>query len=744
MTEIAVLEILIPGVQGPIGATGPEGDVTEDLEALVVRAEDAAEASEVSAEDSEASAATATIQASRATTARVGAEAGQVAAELAAGIAEALTTGRQFDDTTAGIAGTVDGQWFATPTDPPDGSMTVWKNVAEVAVQKAVTASGASISALKLRVDGIEPKVNSVLRRYFGAPADEIPAFTFNKNGVPGYYNTYFKDDGTGNWNLVSPATIDIDRIRSTGAMPSYSFSDEVHGRKIVSADNAIIRSIDPITGVTQIGPIPLRKMSAELENGKIWVMSEGVNPFAVGGEFPGINRGVRMDDLGHVSWFNETSKDFKTISVMKGFRKPFSPFRAGATPLLGTVSHGVLLLGTGQSTIYGSGNNTVLTADCPLPGQMYVWDVGSRFEAEKGPRVLPNGNGPTHIYEPVNRRRLSQLIDCHESKEEGAGESQLSMACYEYLQRMGNTYATVAAIVGIGSQPYDNIKIGTVPGDNLAALITDTYIMFKLLGLTFDVKILWPQHEGNVLNSQSLFLTKIVEFQSQVSTLVNGITNGEVPQTLFVMNDFTNGTNYDREFTEQGLAQVQFSLENDTKGVIASPCFVFDRDPTDGTHYTASSGAHNGSYMGRVAANFDLDRDALPLYTTSVVIESPTRIRGTMHRPFGATTITATSPIVSDPGHLGFRVARTDTGEVLDIDDAFIDGDDWVVDMLSPLPTDVHLGWSVGLYGTSGNQGGPDSGARTPINDGNADVNFYGLSMRNHHVGQQGTVIYS
>jgi hypothetical protein len=757
---------------GPPGPPGPEGDVTAELQALLAAAQLAAATATTEAGIATTEAGIATTQAGIATSEAgaanvdrlaadadaaqvvvdrdatsvfmLAAQVAQAAAELAAAAAQAGST--VYVDEPTGRAAVADGASFWVQGATSADGLLLYRRVNAGTVSTLLyTAVGlAKVNALEVRIATVEP-VLQIITPYLDPAPTEIPIH-LQKDG---YYDDYYNKLGPGSYARVNPQTRRLDIFEQLG-VPAPALTPDFNGRVLLSGNDPGLNSKagTVIFGrrnrddFFQYGPAPSKEYRAFRKGadgaGSIWVTGEGVTPFCISGELSGDNIGLAHHGSQGVSWMNVPTigaPSYQSFNFLGGFDP--GALNAGVSTL-------VLFIMTGQSTANGTTATPVLTTTCPHTGYITMFNVTPQGGSVRGTRIHGHEQGPLREFERLDIRTLREIVPAHESSEAGSGESQCSQAAYEMQKRLGDTYAVLTATVAIGSQPYHDIGPGppaTIPYLNLLAVIRQAYGLAKMSNLAFKVVVGWPQHEGNVNDDRDTYLAHCVEFQAAVSATVNLITNGAQTNVMFVMNDFTNGTNYARAFTDEGLAQVQFALENPTKGIVATPDYVLPR-AVDGTHPTNVGFARDGSYMGRAAANQMLGHDALPLHTTWVGIIGGA-IHGTLRLPYGTFALTKTSAIVSDPGNLGFALVRADTQIAVPITSVDIEnGDGWVLTPNTP-PIGVPLEVSHAYRGTPGNPGGPLTGARSPINDANPDLDYFGVGFPNHLVGQKFTVTY-
>lgn len=710
---------VVVGIKGDKGNTG---DITEALEALRDEVFSARDEAEEARDDAQGFADDAEGEAEEALTARIAAEAAQALAEAAS--LAALAGQTIYADKAAGIAAVADGAPFWAHGTVAD-TLDLWRRNGGDADLKFTAGGITALNDITLRVEAIEP-IKDVIVAYLDQFPDEKPLHIYDD----ATYDDYLKKRGDDDWVHVSPETARLDNIER-GGVPASDLTPEYSGRVILSSDGSIIGGRRVRDGFTQNGPAPEREYGADIIDGKVWVTGEGIAPFCVSGEQDDTNRALRHHGHEGVSWFNETAQTYHSFGFLGGFE---------ADALSDDVTSLIALVGTGQSTANGTESRPVLTDESPEPGHLFMYDVTPPGGTTRGVRVLGHEQGPNRSDEYVDPLKLGLLVEAQESSEANAGETQWSQAAYELQKRMGAAYAVATGTVAIGSVPYSGVKKGTAPYFNLLAMIRNTWAIAKLRGLDFNVVVAWPQHEGNVAFTQAQYLAAYTEFQADVSADVALITDGEITNVLFVTNGFTNGTTYGATHTEQSLAQLQFALENPAKGIYATPCFTLPR-VADKTHYSNVGSARDGAYIGRAVANKLLGRDALPLYTTAVSIVSGD-IRGALHLPYGAGALTDTSPFVTDPGNLGFSLVRADNQVEVPIAQALIASNEWRVTPLAP-PAGVPLEIAHGYRGTIGASGGPTTGARSPINDGNADLDFFGAPFPNHLAAQKFTVTF-
>ncbi len=717
-------------VVGIKGDKGDDGDITPELEELRQETFTARDEAQEAAADAAASAIDAASEAEQALAARIGAEAAETAAELAAAAAAALG-GPIYVDVAAGLAGTVSGEAFVVQGPEPDGGLIIYRNIGgspEDAVQIGTLAGSGEVADLDARVDAIEP-LTTVITTYLDPEPQIVPRYLGEIEGGITATDDYWDITDPDNPVHFSPETIRLDKLEAVGIAGTDVIAG-YNGRVELTEDGSVTQGIRDDDEFFQYGPAPEREMSAEIVASRVIVLGEGITPFCVSGEMDDTNRALRHIGYQGIKWFNETASEFKTFNFLPGIRK-------GA--LLSTVTKFTALMLTGQSTSNGTDAVPVVTATCPETGKIVMFDVTPFGDTQtaRGTRILGHEQGPTRLDDLVDLTYLRELIPAHESQEANNGESQCSQAAYEYQARMGADYGVLTGTVGIGSTPYSGIAKGTAAYSNLMNAIRRGWAIAKMRDLEFDVIIGWPQHEGNVTSTQAQYLGFYTEFQSDVTEDVALITDGEVTNVLFITNGFTKyGTSAGRVYTEQGLAQLQFALENPTKGVYATPCFTLHRG-ADGTHFTNVGNARGGSYFGRVASNLKLGRDALPLYTTAVGIDAGT-IRGQLHLPWAHGTLTTSSPWVTDPGDRGFNLVRVDTQVAVPITSVEITGgNEWVLTPTAP-PAGVPLEVSHGFRGPEGEGGGPLSGARCPINDDNPELDFFGNPFPNHLAAQR------
>jgi len=339
-----------------------------------------------------------------------------------------------------------------------------------------------------------------------------------------------------------------------------------------------------------------------------------------------------------------------------------------------------------------------------------------------------------------VPEHHLRARVDAREGVHDTTGETQWTQAGYEMQRRLGDGYAVAVATVGIGSQPYSAIKLGTAPGDNLLEVVRATWLIAKLSGLAFRVVMAWPASEGDYTNSQAGFLAYLAEFQAQVTAAVNAATNG-TGEVLLAVNGWANATGYGAATASEGYAQLQWAVDNPTRGVYGAPDYLWPR-VADKIHRTAAGNALDGAYLGRAISRGLLGQDALPLYTTGVAVAGST-VTGTVHLPLGAVGLTGTSSQVTDPGQLGITCVRQDNGVAVPVASAaVVSGTTYQATLTSP-PAGVPLWLEIGARGTPGNAGGPTSGMRSPLNDGHTDTSAYGVQLANHHAVQRVAVTF-
>jgi len=177
MTDIQVVEVQIPGLQGPQGEPSPDMD---EILAAQAAAEAAAAAAAVSADEAEDWAATA-------------AAAGQI-----------------YPDTTAGLAATADGGYFYVPSGDADESLILYRDVAGVATEIKRSPSAAAIDDI-LRVVPDAAPIN-----YVGGICDE-----------QGSYSMVIRPDGTSVFHTFEVSSLAT--MVSYGTPNSFN-SDEMVG----------------------------------------------------------------------------------------------------------------------------------------------------------------------------------------------------------------------------------------------------------------------------------------------------------------------------------------------------------------------------------------------------------------------------------------------------------------------------------------------------------------------------------
>lgn len=535
---------------------------------------------------------------------------------------------------------------------------------------------------------------------------------------------------------LIAPAAVDaagnfvddvgsVDRL-TRNVQPGAYLSDDYVGPLVMTPDGAVIQG-QRRDGAFQVGIAPAADWDAfssgSVGSRQVFAYSTGLPPLAIStGENPGDNVNGRMLDAGWVGWTNINGSQ---VTLLK------TRLLGGAATLAASVTNILILIGKGQSNTAGSASGSVLTATPPAPGYVLMWDNGS-------PRVLQHDHGPTRSFERVHAMHLENIVNAKEMLHATSGESIMTMAGYEAQKRLGNTWGVVVANVAIGSQPYDKIKKGTPPYNNLLEIVRRTRIVMGVRGrVNVTVGVLWSGQEAEVNRTLASYSGMVLEDQANLTSDINAITGG-TSQVLLVVDGLSNFTKYigpqdgSLVTAQAPLGALDAAINNPTKVVYACPTYLFATAP-DGVHKLAVGAAHEGAYMGRAIARALLGQDALPVYPTAASY-SGGLVTATM-RVLAGNALSLSSPYVANTadGFYGLTVARQDTGALVPISAVSLAAANQVRATLSSPPSGVPCWLYFGGYGPSGANAGPTTGARCPINDGSSETSFYGRSLANH-----------
>jgi hypothetical protein len=609
-------------------------------------------------------------------------------------------------------------------------------------------AGANAVSSLTTRVtdvEGIKSNVKSAL-----SPKGVVPLVTVP--GQDGFRRVThgFRPDGNGTHAYFDPNTPRIEKIEASSIDQPGLIVPGARGRKTLTSNGGIVKAYD--RQGYELGANTKRSYTAYTEGTsptrKIMVAGDGIKPFCVSAAYSGDNFAPERNGAG-IQWVNIPTPGAAARDPLPRFSYAHR-FRTIADG----VTHLVILACTGQSTSVGTDAGAPVTPTCPRPGYVLMFDKG------RGPRLHRNEHGPNRVYYMLHEEDLRVVVDCQETQDGGAGETQWTQLAYELQKRLnasrGDDTAVIVGAVGIGSQPYKSVGSTTNPGigpgrasyENLKLFIRQAYFAGRLAGIEeFTVIVGWPHHEASVSESQATFLSKMYEFQSTITADVAAFTDGQVTNVRFVTDGFTNGAQYGtvgtpRYYTEEAWAQLQAAIDQPNNFVYGNPCYVMPR-LGDGTHFTSAGSARGGAFMGRAVANAILHADGLPLYVTSGNVAAG-KWTGTLHLPFGAGTVTSSSPWVTGTTNLGYRLFRQDNSVEVPISSAVVVGNTIQVTPTAP-PAGVPLWLYQAAYAEANEADGGPTGqaARCPVNDSNPDLDYFGDPFPNHLASQRFSITF-
>lgn len=387
------------------------------------------------------------------------------------------------------------------------------------------------------------------------------------------------------------------------------------------------------------------------------------------------------------------------------------------------TISAGVTRLlhipSSGQSNDVGAANATVLTATPPRPGRALMYGIGQR--------VLGNDQN-TQYFRPIPRYFLNDIVNALEVRAGSGGETHMSSLLYQLTGVLPNTDAALAALYGIGSESYTNLKKGTIAWSNLVLGCWRARLKAALLGLDFQIPALcWDQGEGNAGGAAGAYLAALQELQADITDLVaqmNGLpASGQVPLVYSQLSSFPNfsvGPNLP-------IDQLAAHIANPTRCVLVGPKYQYTY--VDGAHLDANGQHLRGAMMGRAISQLMAGGTPKPLYALSAV-RTGNQVLATFNVPSGALTLDITA--VTDPGTYGFKWSDAGNGNAVTISSVSIASATTLLITLSAVPTGTDQAIRVALDAPPGSPTGRTVGARCCLRDTSPDTDRLGQKMYN------------
>lgn len=386
-------------------------------------------------------------------------------------------------------------------------------------------------------------------------------------------------------------------------------------------------------------------------------------------------------------------------------------------TSLLPTVTTVLLDGRIGQSLGYGTGaaRQTLVPF---RPGRAVMFNAGDKV-------TYPLAAG-----EALPQDNLLSWVDAYEISNAEAP----SMGFAWGMTEPGRLPATTAVLVTnhcMGGQPWSVIKKGgSIPTiwENFITTIKRSRIMAAINGLIFIFVLKMTHGEADRGLGPGVYKGYITQAQTDISADLGF----SVPVIYSQMSAFTR---YGLSFSEATQDQLDWALENRTKGAVA--CAKYHLTTVDGIHMNGPSSVRLGCYEARTEDLFLKGLDARPLYCESLIKSSAIVYRLRMHVPVGNLVIDTT--LITDPGNYGIDWRQTG-GTPRAISSVAIDGNDIVVTLNGDPGAFTAAHFGIAFYGDGAGEAfaGPTTGARSCFRDQAADLDKAGVPMPNHALHQR------
>lgn len=447
---------------------------------------------------------------------------------------------------------------------------------------------------------------------------------------------------------VATAADAKIDRTPS----PAPVTGTVVQGRPALQTSDNLIALLQFPDGEVALGPIPVGDWHCDARGAPgsrhVWMWAEGIGEFQVSAAYDGDDNFMpRMLSRYKVTWRAETAG----TSVRKT-----AILAAGMAGLSNSVTEirGIHVLG--QSTSNGNGNDEVLTVSAPIPTRGFM--PGSV-------RALRNEQQDIRRLEPLLDEYIYDFLPALEEQHLSSGETGWVKAIQTLSELEAASKGYIVSTLGIGSVPYDDVKLGTVPFANLTKLILRERISAGVLGRSYVCNTMWhPWHEGDASAGLTAVqvTARIQEAWTNYKAEIQKIT-GATGDFYLLTDGLASQGHYNVDSGLQTTPTVPWgtlaaALAND-EIIAVCPRYFLEHLPDD-VHPSAEGCRLRGEYFGRADFRARNSQDVLPVYMLSAV-RTGAVILVTFNLWDGFEPLHFNDDIVTDPGNEG--VEYLDTG---------------------------------------------------------------------------------